>query len=246
MKIFSACLAVLVGFVSASAATAGTDTATGTATMSVINQCTITGANVSLGTFRTTDTLQTLGDQIGYQDGRSDQFVAGTDGVGTVLLGSVTCDNGTPYTITMDSTGADGGLEIQLPNGIIYLYPMVKKIGDQVLPDGAPNLNGFGIWPTSANLAVYSYTTPVGTVANGAPQVILGNVVPWVPPAPVDGYMGRDQQLGTAGVYSGSWTTTLHFLIAGYPNSWRLGVSCLPCTPRRRRVGVVLHLCRER
>ncbi len=209
MKIFSACLAVLAGFVSASAAIAGTDTATGTATMSVINQCTVTGANVSLGTFRTTDTLQTVVDQIGYQDGANFNVVVGTNGIGTVPLGSVTCDNGTPYTITMESNGWYGSVDIQLPAGILELYPTVKKIGDYVIVSANGYDLSHGLWPSPDNLRAYGLE--LGTVANGVPQQIMGTLIVWAPPTTAYGYIGRDEQLGTAGVYSGSWTTTLHF-----------------------------------
>ena len=100
-------------------------------------------------------------------------------------------------------------MDIQLPAGILELYPMVKKIGDYVIVSS----NGYdlphGLSPSPDNIREYGLE--LGTVANGAPQQIMGTLIAWAPPTTTDGYIGRDEQLGTAGVYSGSWTTTLHF-----------------------------------
>lgn len=179
--------------------------------MNVVNTCTVTGTTVNLGTFRTTDTLQTVGNKIGYQDGETYELVAGTDGVGTVSMGSVTCDSGTSYTLTMESTGWYGSMDIQMHAGILELYPMVSKIGDTVITDGTTGFNGFGKWPSPQTLAIYTDQSPVGTIATGAPQEIKGNVIAWVAPTYSNGYMGGDQELGTPGVYTGTWTTTLYF-----------------------------------
>lgn len=211
MKLMASCLALAACLASASAASAGTGTASGTATLNVVNQCTITGANVSLGTFRTTDTLQALANQTGYWDGVTGKLEPGTNGIGTVSLGSVTCDNGTPYTISMQGMGWLGSVDIQMPAGVVEVYPMVKKIGDYVVPDGDADANGFGKWASPEKLATYTEQSPLGTTANGAPQQIMGNVITWAFPFHDGGYMGTDEQLGAAGVYTGSWVTTLNF-----------------------------------
>lgn len=211
MKFMASCLAMAASIAGASAASAGTSTASGTATLNIVNQCTITGANVSLGTYRTTDTFQTLANQTGYQDSTTYEIVPGTNGVGTVSLGSVTCDNGTPYTISMEGAGSFGSVDIQMPAGIIELFPMVSKIGDYNVPDGDAGFNGFGKWASPQMLPVYAEQSPLGTTANGTPQQIKGNVIPWVYPTHTDGYMGGDEQLGAVGVYTGSWVTTLNF-----------------------------------
>lgn len=206
MKWMGSCIAMAACLAGASAASAGTSSGTGTANMNVINQCTVTGANVHLGTFRITDTVKTVVDQIGYQDGDTYGFVVGANGVGTVPLGNVTCDNGTPYTITMDGNGVGGSVEIQLPAGILELYPMVKKVGDYVISGYD---DPYGIGASQSNLDFHG--AQVGTVANGAPQQIMGNLIAWAQPTTSGGYIGTNEQLGTAGVYSGSWTTTLNF-----------------------------------
>lgn len=195
----------------ASAASAGTSTDTGTASMNVINQCTITGGNVSLGTYRTTDTLQTVANQLGYQDAETYDFVAGTNGIGTMLMGSVTCDAGTPYTIMMQGAGPVSGIEIQIPAGTILLYTTVKKVGDSVVPDGDSYLNGFGKESNPDTSPSYSDQSPVGTIANGAAQPIMGNIVLWRTATTSNGLLGADAQLGAAGVYTGSWINTLNF-----------------------------------
>lgn len=211
MKLIASCVALAACFAGASAASAGTSTASGTATLNVVNQCTVTGANVSLGTYRTTDTMQAVADQIGYQDGTTYQFIAGSKGIGSVSLGSVTCDNGTPYTISMLSSGEAGSVHIQIPAGTIEMYMMVKKIGDYIVPDGDFYLNGFGKDASPDVLAYYPERSPLGTIANGAPQQIMGSTPAWLPPTTSGGYVGANELLGTAGVYTGSWVTTLNF-----------------------------------
>lgn len=202
----AACLA------GASAASAGTGTATGTAAMNVVSQCTVTGANVSLGTFRTTDTIQNLADQTGYWDGDQDKRVVGTNGVGTISLGSVTCDNGTPYSVTMDGSGGwYGDVEFQMQGGKVMLFPFVKKIGDKVFTSGGAYYEPFGFWPSTENLQYYGDTQEVNAIATGAPQQIMGNVIPMTYSTTGGGYLGKDLPFGQAGVYTGSWTTTLNF-----------------------------------
>lgn len=207
MKWMRSCIAMAACLAGASAASAGTSSGTGTANMNVINQCTVTGANVHLGGFRTTDTVNTVVGQIGYRDLAYRLYHVGTNGVGTVPLGSVTCDNGTPYTITMDGNGVDGSIEIQLPEGNLKLYPMVRTVGDLVVKryDGL-----FGIGATQANLD--RHNTQILQIADGAPQQIMGNLIGWdLPIINVDGVIGLEVPLSTPGVYSGSWTTTLNF-----------------------------------
>lgn len=211
MKLIASCLALTACLGVASAASAGTSTGTGAATMTVVNQCTVTGGNVSLGTFKTTDTVQTVATQTGYQDGTTYEFVPGSNGIGTVLLGSVTCDAGTPYIISMRGTGWQGGIDIQMPAGLLQVYTTVKKIGDYVVPDGYASMNGFGKEGSPDALEYYSEQSPLGTTANGAPQQIMGNIVPFLYPTHTDGFIGGDEQLGVAGTYSGSWVTTLNF-----------------------------------
>lgn len=211
MKYMASCLALATCLAGASAASAGTSTATASATLNIVNQCSVTGTNVSLGTFKTTDTMQTVANQIGYQDGTTYQLVPGTNGIGTVSMGSVTCDNGTPYTISMRGNGWASSVDIALPGGLLELYLMVKKIGDYVVPDGDAYVNSLGKEASPEMLAIYSDQTPLGTTANGAPQQIMGNAIAWLPPTTTDGYVGADEQLGVAGTYSGAWVTTLNF-----------------------------------
>lgn len=211
MKLMASCLALAVGFAGASAASAGTSAATGAATLNIVNQCTVTGTNVSLGTFRTTDTVQTVANQNGYQDSTTYDFVPGTNGIGTVHMGTVTCDDGVPYSISMQGTAWAGGMDLQMPAGNLLLFTTVKKIGDYIVPDGDTYLNGFGKEGSPEALPYYSEQSPLGTTANGAPQQIMGNIVAFLYPTHTDGYMGGDEQLGTAGVYTGSWVTTLNF-----------------------------------
>lgn len=151
-----------------SAAHAGTSTATATVVMQVGSQCTVTGANVHLGSFKTTDTWATVGEKHGYN---FLGFTSGTAGSESLNFGSITCDSGLPWTLTIKGTSsvltATGAIKITLNGKVAVLYPAVKRIGAYTLSDSSSSLPGTGvqIWQTSA--------WGNGT---GAPQDILGNV----------------------------------------------------------------------
>ena len=72
---------------------AGTSTATGSASMNVLNQCSVTGANVNLGTFTTNNTWADVGSQLGYWG--EAMYSYGSQGASYANFGSVTCDAGT-------------------------------------------------------------------------------------------------------------------------------------------------------
>lgn len=186
-----------------SVAIAGTSTATGTATFKVVNQCTISGTTVNLGTYLTTDTPETIGQQIGYYDDDTFTFVAGGNGTGSVNLGSVTCDNGTLYTVAIDGTNANKDIKVNLANEAIYFQAFVKKIGDVTIPNSWPG-SDFGGYGNSN----YGTTSATGS---GTPQAIMGNIIPLLQSYGLAGFLERTQPLGAAGTYTDSLTYTLSF-----------------------------------
>lgn len=184
-----------------SVAHAGTSTATANVSMQVGGQCAVTGANVHLGSFKTTDTWATVGDKHGYN---LIGFTSGTVGTESLNFGSVTCDPSLPWTLSIKGTsaaiGATGAIKMTLNGKVAILYPAIKRIGAFTLSDSSSSLPGTGvqIWQTSA--------WGNGT---GAPQDILGNVTLMF------GLLGSSASpstvLGSVGSASDTLTYTLTF-----------------------------------
>ena len=181
-------------------AQAGTSTASGTATLGVVSQCSVTGANVNLGTFTVNDTWQTVGDQLGASYTML-TYSPGSRGVEYLNFGSVTCDAGTPYSLTIKGTGTVINETIRLTVGgkTVTLYPAIKKVGATTLADSQ---GGFpvGVWAW-----LFSGISATGT---GAPQALIGNSLLHIVSSP--GTLTTDK-LGTAGTFSDTLTYTLHF-----------------------------------
>lgn len=155
---------------------AGTSTATGTASFNVVNQCSVTGTTVNLGTYTTSQTWGGVANTLGAYDYGG--YTAGTSGQEYINWGSVTCDAGTPYTLEIKG----GSAHPYSPGGIVFLRnelvpgsgdwdfgvhfnPFVKKIGATVIPDNdLPGLGG------------YVGSIPAAAVGTGAPQAVLGSV----------------------------------------------------------------------
>lgn len=202
MKIMASCLAMAACLAGASAASAGTSTVTRQATFTVASQCAITGATVNLGTYRSTDTVLTVGKQTGYIDEVTNSFVMGTNGAGTVPMGSVTCDSGTPYSVSIVGNGEFGDISLTVGNGKMYFYPMVSKVGTTTFTD-----TPFGYY---TNPRWNSNQPAILSTGTGARQDILGNVIAWVGTAGT-GYLPGTSQLGAVGVYTSPMTYTLNF-----------------------------------
>lgn len=197
------CLAILALFAAPGAAHAGTATATGTANFNVVNQCSVTGTTVNLGTYTTTDTVEKIGQQLGYWDDDILQMFVGSAGQGNVDLGSVTCDNGTPYSLKLEGNGQAGSVGIPLAPGALNVNIFVKTIGGITLPDE----NYASGWGSETS----TFTTPLGGIGSGSAQAIRGNLVPTLISYDFPGLIKRNQQLGTPGVYSDTITYTLTF-----------------------------------
>lgn len=206
-----AALAACLG--GSSAAMAGTATAASKATLTVVNNCSIEGANVNLGSYKSNDTVRQVASVLGYQDSADSVLKQGSNGIGTVSMGSVSCENGVIYTIEMTAPGTTvGDPKLTLGNNkSLYLFTVIKKIGDTVMLDAYDIYKGFGKGANphwSKNFA----TGAPGATGNGKVQPIMGNVILYLyQTATADGYLGADDQLGNSGTYSTSWTSTVKF-----------------------------------
>lgn len=174
---------------------AATATATGTAALSVINQCEVTGATVNLGTYKTTDTWGTVAAALGSFTGID--FTAGSLGHLYLNYGSVTCDAGIPYTLKVEGTGADGMLGITVNGKRAVLEPHVKQLGQVTLPDQF--FDGAG--------PVLNAGRP--HVGDGVPQAILGSALIWTDHGTATALL--TDTLGVAGTYTDALTYTLDF-----------------------------------
>lgn len=182
------------------AAQAGSATASGTATLTVINQCTVTGATVNLGTYTSNQTWANVGAALGSHNGTT--YTAGSQGQEYLNFGSVTCDSGAPYTLTIKgtSTGVSGAIKITQGGKVVNFLPAIKKVGGTTVADSNASYAGTG---------AHVYTSAVAGTGTGAAQTLLGNVTLAL------GTSGSTalatDTLGTAGTASDTLSYTLNF-----------------------------------
>lgn len=195
----AAALAALPGV-----AQAGTSTASGTASFSVVSQCSITGATVNLGTYTVNNTFQDVGNKLGYGYYNVGTERVGTNGYEGITWGKVTCDIGTPYQILINGTHPDdNGIKLNIGDKSIDLTILVKSIGGNAVPV----IWGWGggtDWGTIAN----GDTFDVAGVGTGVEQLIKGS-------APIyfdsTGSALATDKLGVAGTYTDTLTYTMNF-----------------------------------
>lgn len=180
-----------------SAAQAGTSTATGTATLTVMNQCSVTGANVNLGTYTTGQTWGDVANALGKVD---DWLVysQGSKGLEYLNYGSVTCDAGVPY--TLEITGSQVSIEIAHNGKKAQFVPLIKKLGGTVVADNDPETPGAG-----ANVSDFS----LSGVGTGSAQALVGSVALYFPMWNTTAT--ATDTLGAAGVSTDTLTYTLNF-----------------------------------
>ena len=179
---------------------AGTSTATGTAVLNVINQCTVTGATVNLGTFTASNTWGQVGAQLGSFSGTT--YTAGSAGQEYLNFGSVTCDNGTPYTLSIKgtATGVAGAIRITHNGKTATFLPGIKRLAGNVVADSSATLPGTGAQVGTGTLS--------GT-GTGAAQALLGNVTLSFSATGTTAL--ATDSLGVAGTASDTLTYTLNF-----------------------------------
>lgn len=145
-------------------AQAGTATATATASFEVTNQCALTASNVNLGVFTLNQTWDEVAAVHGKYNGTA--YTAGTAGAQSINFGTVNCDTGLQYSLTIagSSTTAEKGAVLTHGGKTMVLWPTIKKIGTTTIAD---NAGWTGVGGDASSKAV----TGVGT---GASQTILG------------------------------------------------------------------------
>ena len=171
-KLFKAasvlCAASLPGM-----AHAGAVTATGTATFQVVDQCSVTGATVNLGTYSTSQTLADVAAELGNMEAA---YTAGNRGQSYLTWGSVNCSNGVPYTLSIKGTS----VQSFSPGGIRFAWSDAQNNNYTAIFDIYVNSIG-GTTVADSNVLAVGAGAKVNTdaasgVGNGADQVILGSV----------------------------------------------------------------------
>ena len=183
------------------AANAGTSTATGTANLTVTTQCSVTGANVNLGSYTTAQTWGDVGAALGKHDDASG-YAAGSRGFEYLNWGSVTCDNAMPYTLSISGTASLGRIKMAVGTKTATFDLYVKKVGTNTVSD----TNGTTIPGGGALMNAGGDVTVLGT---GAQQDLLGSVVH--ARSATDNTAAATDALGTAGTYNDTLTYTLKF-----------------------------------
>lgn len=180
---------------------AGTSTATGTASLTVINQCAVTGASVNLGTFAAGSTWADVAASLGRSDSGSN-YTAGSNGQEYLNFGSVTCDSGAPYTLTIKGTamGTAGAIKLTHNGKVVTLLPGVKKLGGNSVSDSNVTFGGTGgqVWQT-----------PLAGTGTGTAQPLLGNVTLGFSATGTTAL--ATDSLGVAGTATDTLTYTLNF-----------------------------------
>lgn len=184
---------------------AGTSTATGTATLNVISQCSVTGATVNLGNYSSSQTWGDIAASLGLMD-YGPVYTAGSLGQDYLTWGSVTCDAGTPYTLSIQGSSTQtygpGAIrfawqDAQNNNYTAVLDIYVKSIGGTTVADSVAGAVGAG---ARANV------TPAAGTGTGAAQLVRGSAV-----YSYDASMSQLFDNVPAGSYSDSLTYTLNF-----------------------------------
>lgn len=182
------------------AAIAGTGSATGAATMSVVSQCSVSGANIHLGTYLSTNTWFTVGNATGINFNNG--YTAGSQGQEYLNYGSVTCDAGTPYTLSIAGTGTSGTLKVTINAQVGAFQTAVKRIGGTVVTDSDAGFTGVGNIMT---------TRPLSATGTGTAQTVLGSVLLTSSGAGFGSTNSLTAQLNQKGVFTDTITYTLTF-----------------------------------
>lgn len=180
-------------------AQAGTSTATGTVSMTVLNQCSVAGATVNLGTYSAGQTWGNISAALGSIDGMYN-FQPGSLGSEYLNYGSVTCDAGTPYTLSIRGSHTSGEILIPHNGKTGRLLVALKKIGGTTIAD---------TW-TPGSGHVFSDDTVSG-VGTGSAQTLLGSAIMFNLTNVIWNAPSDSDTLGAAGVATDTLTYTLNF-----------------------------------
>lgn len=181
-------------------AQANTSTATGTVSMTVLDQCSVTGATVNLGTYTANQTWGDVGAAVGSLDGMYN-FYPGSLGAEYLNFGSVTCDAGVPYTLSIRGTYSSfGEIGIAHNSKRARFFPAVKKLGGTVIADN---------W-TSGSGHVFQDGDDLSAVGTGSAQSLIGSAFMFNLASTWDAPSDSDT-LAVAGVSTDTLTYTLNF-----------------------------------
>lgn len=179
-------------------AQAGVTTATATVTLTVVTQCTVTGASINLGAFSTLSTWGTIGAALGMYTGSV--YTAGSQGLEYINWGSVTCDNGTPYTLKINGRSSTGAIKLSQNGKVAILHPFVKKLGASPVADNNTAMAGAGAQADERTLS----GTGIGLAQDLRGSALLDLVG-------ADGTVAATTVLSVAGTSSDTLTYTLNF-----------------------------------
>lgn len=218
---FCAAALGLVAIASPFSARAGESVASGTVSM-MINpgRCEISGQSIDLGVFQQNQTWRDVGERIGYIN-ESNLWVTGAMGDRYATFGSILCDAGMPYslTITGSSSSPDqvawlplkGAVRFSLQNGrAVYLIPAVRTLDGQEV---VHNYDWNGMGQTMIE------DRPLAGVGAGHPQAVVGHLIlgtdlsalPDHSYLPSNGGASLDERIGQSGMLSDTLTYTLTF-----------------------------------
>lgn len=181
---------------------AGTNTATGAANLTVVSQCSVTGGAVNLGSFKSSDTWGDVSNLLGLYDPGG--YVPGTAGREYLNFGSVICDAGTPYSLTIKGSGPDGTVQLGVNGKVVTFVTAFKKVGNVVQTDNSTDFVGAG------RVVIYG-NTPAAS-GTGTPQTVLGSAT-----LITSGYTyygttaALTDTLGNSGAFSDTLNYTLTF-----------------------------------
>lgn len=171
-------------------------------------QCTVNGGAVNLGTFLTRNNWSDVANSLGYYAPVSRGVLAGykqgTRGLEYANYGTLTCDNGTQYTLDIAGSGSSKSIKIQMGANTVSFRPILKRVGSDVVPDNGTDAVLVGTGHHFAE-GVYS------GVGIGVAQELRGSAI-------IDASAGSettarfDSSLEDR-LLLGSWTDTLRYTV---------------------------------
>lgn len=183
------------------AAQAGTSIRTTNASFNVVNQCSISGATIDLGTYTTQQTWGDLAASIGHLDANSGVYTAGSRGNWLMKLGTITCQNNLFYGFTIHGSSndpqANKAVELTIGGKTARLQLYVTKVGGDFAVDD--NILGRGIGVGA---------DPVPWIGYGVPQDIEGSAL-LLTTATTTAQLA--DKFAAAGTYADTLTYTLTF-----------------------------------
>lgn len=200
-------LASLAALALPGAAHAGSAGDQAAASFTVIEKCSVTGANVQLGTFVVGTTMREIGDELGRRGSFGIAGSLGTRGTEYLNWGSITCAKDTRYKLKIAGThtgaNAPGGVQFTIGTKTFVFAPYVKKIGADPVVENSWGSGGYGAY---SGYAPQGFPAGVGT---GEPQAVLGNLA--FHAAASGGAATLDETVEQVGIYTDQLTYELTF-----------------------------------